>query len=71
MGDVNVSLRIRVITVSTRAALRSLPAADPQAAEILARAHVLLDELERTTDAADSKQAFGDARAELDTLRPG
>lgn len=60
MDDGMVRLRIRVIVVSTRAALRSLAADDPQADEVLERGRMLLASLERTESAAAHDGAEGD-----------
>lgn len=71
MDDGTVRLRIRVIVVSTRAALRSLPADDRQADEVLERGRMLLASLERTQAAGANDGAeddFARAHEELATL---
>ncbi|MEO6577770.1 MAG: hypothetical protein ABIO99_02595 [Candidatus Limnocylindria bacterium] len=70
MDDGRVRLRIRVIVVSTRAALRSLAVDDPQAFDVLERGRTLLAGLERA-EAADengARDGFAQAREELDAL---
>ena len=46
MLDAALLLRIRVITVSTRAAVRSMGTANAQVPEVIARGQSLLDQLE-------------------------
>ena len=63
-------LRIRVITVSTRAAVRSLKPDDPQVPEVMQRGRVLLERLEPHVLAHDSEEvrlAFAHARSELES----
>ena len=63
-------LRIRVITVSTRAAIRSLKPGDPQVPEVRERGRVLLERLEPQALAHDSEEvrlAFDQARTELES----
>jgi len=45
MDDAALNLRIRVITVSARAAVHSLGPTDPQVADVVARGRRLLDGL--------------------------
>lgn len=64
-------LRIRAITVSTRAAVRSLKPDDPQVPEVVERGRSLLDRLEPHVleDASDEvRLAFAQAREELDSI---
>lgn len=70
MDDGTVRLRIRVIVVSTRAALRSLGLDDPQADEVLERGRTLLAGLERAETVSEdgARDAFVRARQELDAL---
>ncbi|MGI8830622.1 MAG: hypothetical protein ACR2I5_12730 [Candidatus Limnocylindria bacterium] len=70
MDDGTVRLRIRVIVVSTRAALRSLGLDDPQADEVLERGRTLLAGLERAETVSEdgARDAFVRAREELDAL---
>ena len=63
-------LRIRVITVSTRAAIRSLKPGDPQVPEVLERGRVLLERLEEHALAHENEEvrlAFAQARRELES----
>ena len=72
MRPASLLLRIRVITVSTRAAVRSLKPDDPQSSEVLERGRVLLDRLEQSVldDESDEvRQAFAQARDELESAR--
>lgn len=73
MSEANVQLRIRVIVVSTRAALRSLAPDDPQVARVIERGRDLLGALE--SESADGSQTtrrvFDDARGEIDQLETG
>lgn len=71
MDDAALRLRIKVIRVSTRAAVRSLGRGDPQVANVVARGRWLLDDLapavsEHGTD--DLRKDLDRARAELDAL---
>ena len=64
-------LRIRVITVSTRAAVRSLKPDDPQVPEVVERGRLLLERLEPLVLEDNSDEvglAFAQARAELDSV---
>jgi hypothetical protein len=68
MDDAALLLRIRVVLVSTRAAVRSLRPTDPQRPEVLARGLALLDDLERNTSSTDGRgmsDRLAAARAEL------
>jgi hypothetical protein len=63
-------LRIRVITVSTRAAVRSLKPDDPQVPEVLERARLLLGRLEQPVldhESDEVRLAFAQARKELES----
>jgi hypothetical protein len=63
-------LRIRVITVSTRAAIRSLKPGDPQVPEVMERGRVLLERLEShalTHEDEEVRLAFAQARSELES----
>ena len=63
-------LRIRVITVSTRAAVRSLKPGDPQVSEVLERGRLLLDRLEQPVldhESDEVRLAFAQARNELES----
>jgi hypothetical protein len=63
-------LRIRVITVSTRAAVRSLKTEDPQVQDVLERGRFLLERLEQHAIDHESEEvrlAFGQAREELES----
>ncbi len=71
MDDSAIQLRVRVIVVSTRAALRSLTQGDAQASDVVARGLALLAALDagdegRPSD--DARQALADARAEVTAL---
>lgn len=70
MADASVKLRIRVIVVSTRAALRSLAPGDPQAPRVVERGRGLLAALEsETSDGSDAAtQAFEEARSRIDEM---
>ena len=64
-------LRIRVITVSTRAAVRSLGAANAQVPDVVARGQSLLDRLEpnvREHQSDEVRLAFARARTELESM---
>ncbi|MGQ0607079.1 MAG: hypothetical protein ACT4OQ_01255 [Chloroflexota bacterium] len=68
MDDLALRLRIRVISVSTRAAVNSLGSDDPQVRDVLKRGQSLLDGLEPfVLDGAsdDVRREFAEARAEL------
>ena len=68
MDDAALLLRIRVVLVSTRAAVRSLRPSDPQCRDVLARGLSLLDDLERETPSTDGRgmsERLAAARAEL------
>ena len=63
-------LRIRVITVSTRATIRSMKPSDPQVPEVRERGRVLLERLEQHAlahDSDDVRLAFDQARSELES----
>jgi hypothetical protein len=63
-------LRIRVISVSTRAAVHSL-GDDPQVRDVLKRGQSLLDGLEPLVldlGSDEVSQAFADARAEIESM---
>jgi hypothetical protein len=65
-------LRIRVITESTRAAVRSLKPDDTQLSEVVERGRLLLGRLEPLVLEHDSEEvasAFARARSDLDSLR--
>lgn len=70
MADASVKLRIRVIVVSTRAALRSLPPGDPQVPQVTERGRELLDALRSDSDGAarEHEHEFEAARAEIDAM---
>ncbi len=71
MDDTALLLRIRVVLVSTRAAVRSLKPTDPQRPEVLARGLSLLDDLERDAAGADGSAVsdrFAAARDELNSM---
>jgi hypothetical protein len=71
MRDAALLLRIRVITVSTRAAVRSLGAADAQVPDVVARGQSLLDRLEADVGEHPSNEvrlAFAQAREELESV---
>jgi hypothetical protein len=68
MDDTALLLRIRVVVVSTRAAMRSLRPSDPQRPDVLARGLSLLDDLEHDAASADGtavSDRLAAARAEL------
>jgi hypothetical protein len=67
-------LRIRVIRVSTRAAVRSLKPDDPQVQEVVERGRLLLDRLEQHVIDHESEEirlAFAQARSELESADGG
>lgn len=72
MDDAAVLFRIRVVMVSTRAAVRSIvPGDDPQMDEVLARARALLDDIEADLDGstvAPVRQSLDEARSELESI---
>ena len=70
MADASVNLRIRVIVVSTRAALRSLAPGDPQGPQVVERGRELLAALEaETSNGSDAAtRAFEHARASIDEM---
>ena len=71
MDDASLLLRIRVVLVSTRAAVRSLGPTDPQRPDVLARGLSLLDDLERdasTTNGTGTSERLAAARAELTAM---
>ena len=71
MDDVALRLRIRVISVSTRAAVQSLGSRDPQVRDVVLRGRSLLDGLEplvREHGSADVRRALSEARAELASM---
>jgi hypothetical protein len=71
MDDAALRLRIRVIRVSTRAAVHSLGGSDPQVADVVARGQWLLDELAPAVLAHgtdDLREDLQRARAEIDGL---
>lgn len=71
MRPAAVLLRIRVITESTRAAVRSLKSDDPQVSEVMERGRLLLERLEPLVLEQESDEvrvAFAQARAELDPV---
>ena len=72
MDDSAIQLRVRVIVVSTRAALRSLTNGDGQASDVVSRGLELLADLEASHEHPGdaSRRALSDARAELTELRP-
>jgi len=64
-------LRVRVITESTRAAVRSLKPDDPQVSEVVERGRLLLQRLEPMVlehESDEVKAAFAQALAELDSM---
>jgi hypothetical protein len=68
MDDTALLSRIRVVVVSTRAALRSLEPSDPQRPDVLARGLSLLDDLEHDAASADGTAVldrFAAARSQL------
>ncbi len=72
MDDSAIQLRVRVIVVSTRAALRSLTNGDAQASDVVSRGLALLADLEAAHEppGEESRRALSDARAELTELQP-
>lgn len=71
MDDVDLRLRIRVISVSTRAAVHTLRAGDPQVNAVLKRGRSLLDELEPLVlehGSDEVRQALAEAREGLASL---
>jgi hypothetical protein len=71
MDDAALRLRIKVIRVSTRAAVHSLGRGDPQVADVVARGLWLLDDLASAVSehgADDLRKDLDRARAELDGL---
>jgi hypothetical protein len=73
MDDEGLLLRIRVITVSTRAAVRSLGPDDPQVPEVVERGRSLLDELAPEVQEhgnAEAREALDRARTEIRALVP-
>ncbi len=71
MDDAALRLRIKVIRVSTRAAVRSLGPGDPQLADVVARGRWLLDDLAPAVTEHGTDDLWTDlnrARAELDGL---
>lgn len=70
MDDAATLFRIRVVMVSTRAAVRSLiPGDAEQLSEVLGRAGALLDDIEADVGAArtnDVVESLAEARRELD-----
>lgn len=71
MDDVALRLRIRVISVSTRAAVHTLGDGDPQVSAVLKRGGSLLDELEPLVlehGSDEVRQAFAEAREALASL---
>ena len=71
MDDAELHLRIRVILVSTRAAVHSLGARDPQVPDVVERGRWLLDALASDVPHVHTngvRQAFERARAELAAL---
>ncbi|MGH2402698.1 MAG: hypothetical protein ACRDE6_08285 [Candidatus Limnocylindria bacterium] len=74
MDDAGLRLRIKVIRVSTRAAVHSLGPTDPQVADVVARGRWLLDDLARAVIEQGTDELRVDleqARAELDWLDGG
>jgi len=72
MDDAAVEFRIRVVLVSTRAAIRSVfPGDDDQLREVVTRANELLDEIERDADALSdgTREKLVLARAEIASLQ--
>lgn len=72
MDDAALLLRMRVVLVSTRAAVRSLKPTDPQRSDVLARGLSLLDDLEQdaaSTDGTAMSERLAAARAELMALK--
>jgi hypothetical protein len=72
MDDAAALFRIRVVMVSTRAAVRSLiPGDDPQLDDVLARARALLDDIESDLDGsavAPVTESLEQARSELESI---
>ena len=71
MDDAALRLRIRVISVSTRAAVNSLGSGDPQVRGVLERGRWLLDGLEPLVlehGSADVKLALSEAREEITSM---
>ena len=72
MDDAGALFRIRVVMVSTRAAVRSLiPGDDPQLDDVLARARELLDDIESDLDGsavAPVTESLAEARTELESI---
>jgi hypothetical protein len=71
MDDAALLFRIRVVLVSTRAAVRSLRPSDPQRPDVLARGLSLLDDLERdapSTDGTRMSERLAAARAQLKAM---
>lgn len=72
MDDAAALFRIRVVMVSTRAAVRSIvPGDDPQLDEVLSRARALLDDIESDLDGsavAAVRDGLDEARAELEAI---
>ncbi len=70
MDHADVLLRVRVIVVSTRAAVRSFADGDPQVVRVIERGQVLLDALEASEHGLSGHASFEQARAELAALAP-
>ncbi len=73
MDDDALLLRIRVITVSTRAAVHSLGPDNPQVPDVVDRGRSLLDELAPAVKEhgnSDAHEALQRARAQLEALQP-
>ncbi len=73
MDDAALLLQIRVITVSTRAAVHSLKPADPQIERVVERGQALLDRLAPSVfrhASGSVKLVFNDACLELAALGP-
>jgi hypothetical protein len=71
MQEAALLLRIRVITVSTLAAVRSLGRTNPQVPEAVARGRSLLDQLEpkvRGHESDEVRLVFAQARDELESM---
>lgn len=68
MDHAEIRLRVRVIVVSTRAAVRSLAHGDPQATQVIERGQVLLDALEQRESELLGHESFAEARSELAAL---
>jgi hypothetical protein len=74
MDDAALRLRIRVIVVSTRAAVHSLGSDDPQVAEVVERGKWLLEGLAEQVDYGSSdgvRAVIDQAREELASLNAG